>query len=306
MPKPKEPKGSSQRIDEENENFDFKNNQIFTQNCKNTDELRTGYGYYAQLAETKDIWEFRVQILELFNTMGFTDFSFVRLDATEDIDNLLLNTIPKVIPDSYYENCFFLHDVMLSYAQENDAPIFRSSLEELIWDLPFKNETTETMSGVYKLCSQYGYFDFYNIPAPSKDGKGRTMLTLAARGATPFDLKENVNKYRRDITLLHDAIDDISLVKYPEYIGIGAKKDSDVSISNRQLALLSALANEDQNIKTLSKSLCLSESTANQYLGLIRNRYGVTSNYAAIKKALLAGHIYYSMDGRKYTLQRKK
>ena len=250
--------------------------------------------YFVDLSEARDIRDLRQRILKAVNQMGFSDFSFVRMDASGDVDSLVLATIPEAISQTYFDQGLYEHDVIIPYANSQSRPIFRSQLENYLNQAPFENEMTETMREIYKLNKSHGYYDFFNMPSEAINGDGKVMFLVTQRGGNPFEFRQKVEEYIRPLELLSEAIDMVASRNFPDFIGLNKKAEKPTyKINPAPLRALQVMANNDFNIQLLADSLSISVVTANKHLETVRKNLGVRTTHAAIKKAILNGLITY-------------
>ena len=153
------------------------------------------FGYYAELACSRDVLDFKTRIGAVVDRLGFSDFAFVRL-ASRDADFSMLMSTPKTLLDSYCQEGLYENDMMFSYAKSKVSPIFRSTLDHYLGQSPVDTNTTRTMKEIYKLNKSLGYYDYYHqydynynngspAAAPAASSSlGRTPFDLAARGYT--------------------------------------------------------------------------------------------------------------------------
>ena len=97
-----------------------------------------------------------------------------------------------------------------------------------------------------------------------------------------------------DLQLLCDAIDRRVYRKFPsELLGDERLLPRAITINPRPLEVLEMLANNDMNITQVAGALGINVVTANRHLQAARRAYGVKTNYAAIRQAILNKLIVY-------------
>ncbi len=250
--------------------------------------------YFSQLSLAKDVNDFRQRILNAVNQMGFSDFSFVHMDASGDIDSLILSTIPKAISQSYFEQGLYEHDLIIPYANSRTRPIFRSELENYVNLAPFDNDMTRTSREIYEINKSHGFYEFFNMPSNSYDGSGKVMFLVTQRGGNPFEFRQRVTQSLRPLELLSEAIDMIVGQRFSDVIGLKKLPEKTIyKINPAPLRVLQTLANNDLTIQCIADKLCISAVTANKHLESVRKGLGVRTNYAAIKKGLESGLIHF-------------
>lgn len=259
-----------------------------------TDPRDAELSYFSQLSRSKDLNDFKQRILKAVNQMGFSDFSFIHMDASGDIDSLVLSTIPRAISRSYFEQGLYQHDLIIPYANSRTRPIFRSELEHYVNQAPFDNDMTETSHEIYKINKSHGFYDFFNMPSNSFDGSGKVMFLVTQRDGNPFDFRQCVMQSLRSLELLSEAIDILVGQRFSDVIGLKKPLPKTIyKINPAPLRVLQTLANNDLNIQCIAHKLCISVVTANKHLETARKSLGVRTNYAAIKRGLESGLIHF-------------
>ena len=251
------------------------------------------FGYYAELSAMKDVHDFKSKILSLVQSLGFSDFAFMRIHCG-DIDSKLLLTTPREMLATYFGENLMKYDMILPYAEQQLNPVYYSQLYSYSNESLFQNETTRAMKAIYDLSKSYGFYDFYNIPMKARNGEGNVLFSVTIRGASPTDLKRKVDDCHIALTLLCEAIDFVVTHNFADdLIGEKMSRPLDISINPRPLRVLKTLANNDFNIMQVAEHLNISAVTANKHLETARKALGVRTNYSAIKKAILNGLFEY-------------
>jgi len=253
----------------------------------------TEFGYYAQLSEVRDIYEFEKKIEKFIKALGFDEFSYFRAEGAKGDPQKLVTISPNMLKN-YYSEEFYKHDLILNYLNLNVSPIFQSTLHDYVEKAPFEIEITRLMKNIYALNKSYGYYDYYNCLAKASNGNGNVMLSVTKRGYTPVQLKKMVAGRESTLQILCEAIDFVASRKFGEVLLGGLSQDgADIAINTRPLKVLDTLANHDFNISQVAEYLCISTVTANKHLETARRAFGAKTNYYAIKQAVLNGLIDY-------------
>lgn len=254
--------------------------------------LAAEYGYYVELSSAKDIGDFKQKIDDAVKRLGFSEYAFVRLASSEDSGELISVT-PELL-DAYYKEGLYEYDLALQHASEHTRPIFRSAINEYVFQAPFNCEHTRCMREADELNKSFGYYDFYNVPAKAQNGNGHVLLSVTHRGMNPAELKRKVQECYSDLELLCDAIDFVSTRKFPgELLGDEKCEARVITINPRPLLVLDMLANSDLNITQVAGELGINVVTANRHLQAVRKAFGVRTNYAAIRQGILNKLIEY-------------
>ncbi len=253
------------------------------------------FGYYAELSEAKDINEFEEKVHASIKVLGFDEFSFFRADGANGDPQKLVTISPDMLRNYYLEE-FYRYDLILSYINVNNSPIYQSALHDYVRKAPFEIEMTRLMKAIYALNKSYGYYDYYNCFSKATNGSGNVMLSVTKRGFTPFKLKELVAGHESTLQILCEAIDYVASRKFPDtLLGSSRVDTANIAINPRPLRVLDTLANNDFNISQVAEHLSISTVTANKHLETARRALGAKTNYYAIKQAILNGLIDYKM-----------
>ncbi len=254
--------------------------------------LTTEYGYYVELSAAKDVGDFKRRIDNAIKRLGFSDFAFVRLAAAEDSGELI--TVNPALMDAYYKAGLYENDMAIQHAAQDVQHFFRSTINEYVFQIPFTCDLTRSMRQTDELNRSFGYYDYYNVPSKAKNGNGNVVLSVTRRGMMPAALKRKVKDCYSDLQLLCDAIDYISMTKFPDdLLGPDDQQPREVKINPRPLLVLDMLANRDLNITEVAGELGINVVTANRHLQAARKAFGVRTNHAAIKQGVLNKLIKY-------------
>lgn len=254
--------------------------------------LEAEYGYYVELSSARDVGDLRRKIDAAVKRLGFSDYAFVRLANLEDSGEL--NSFVPGLVNAYYGGGLYEYDLALRHAKAQTTPVFRSMIDEYVSKANFDCEHTRCMHEARKLNKSFGYYDCYNVPSKAMNGNGHVQLSIAQRGILPVDFKKNVRECYMDLELLCEAIDFVSTRKFPgQLLGPEKQEARVVSINPRPLLVLDMLANNDLNITQVADELGINVVTANRHLQAVRKAFGVKTNYAAIRQAILNKLIEY-------------
>ena len=257
------------------------------------DGLAAEYSYYIELSSAKDLDDFKQKIDIAVKRLGFSEYAFVRLNGSEDAEQLI--SVTPALVKTYFNNGLYECDLVLQHAcEENIQPFFRSVINEYVFQIPYNCDLTRCMREADKLNRSFGYFDYYNIPAKAKNGNGQVLLSVTNRGLASSALKRKVKECYADLQLLCDAIDFVSTRKFPgELLGSEMLEPRVIEINPRPLQVLDMLANNDLNITQVAEQLNINVVTANRHLQAARKAFGVKTNYAAIRQGVLNKLIEY-------------
>lgn len=250
------------------------------------------FGYYAELFQAANALDLKQRIAAIVNRLGFSDFSFVRLDDFGESELTLMMTFPAQLFRAHHGNDPYERDMVIPYAKEEMKPIYLSTFYDYILQSPIDTVMTRAIKETRRLNESFGYFDCYNIPLKSRNGEDRVLFSVSQRGLCPAEFKLKMRGYETTLLLLAEAIDLVVARKFPELL---AKRDSaeKININRGPLRVLDALANNDLKVGQIADKLCISIVTANKHLETARRALGVKTNYAAIRKAITYGLIKY-------------
>jgi len=249
------------------------------------------FGYYAELACSRDVLDFKTRIGAVVDRLGFSDFAFVRL-ASSDADFSMLMSTPSTLLDSYCKEGLYENDMMFSYAKSKVSPIYRSTLDHYLGQSPVDTNMTRTMEEIYQLNKSLGYYDYYHIPSEAMDGDGKVMFSVTLRGCSPLEFKCRIQGCESTLRLLSDAIDLVATRKFA-HIFVNAKDKPIIAITPKPLLVLETLANNDFTVAQIADHLNISPVTVSKHLETARKALGVRTNHAAIKKAFVNDLIAY-------------
>lgn len=262
----------------------------------------TTYAYFfSELDDCTSIKDFKNKIVSVINSMGFSDFAFMRIDTADEMDTQILSTIPAALTKSYCNEGLYEHDAMIAYAKSGETPIFRSELYQKIYQVPFDNNLTRTSRAIQKISVQHGFTDFYSIPGTSLSNDSRVLFSVAIKGDHPLSFRKKVQDAEESLILLFEKIDYISNLKFKRYLGLKEyareEERKEIHLTKGTLRVLQHMAVTDYRMKELADKLNLSVTTVNKHLETARRVMGVQNTYAAIIKAYQLGYI--SFEGNK-------
>ena len=148
------------------------------------DNLTAEYSFYVELSSAKDVRGFKRKIGTAVERLGFSEYAFVRLNGLVDAE-LLISVDPTLVK-TYFNHGLHEADLVLQHAcEENIQPFFRSVVNEYVFKIPCSCPKTRCMRAADKLNRNYGYFDYYNIPAKAKKVRGQVLFSVTERGRPP-------------------------------------------------------------------------------------------------------------------------
>ena len=243
---------------------------------------------YRYLDDADGIEEFKWRIKNLVQKWGFSDFSFARPQSPCEADMELI-TLPRALLDTYGAEGFFEHDLNVQYFKRNTAPVFQSTLEKFIMEMPFATETTERSRELYRMLGSYGYHDFYFVITSDRNQNGIGVLAVSCKGQNQIEFRKKVQNNRTQVHKLAEVIDCLSTAKFPDLYPKPIDGRSEVKISSRPMRLLTALARDDLTLNEAAEKMGISIHTANQHVATARRAFGAKTNTGAIYRAFKTG-----------------
>ena len=244
--------------------------------------------YFFDLSQAGDIHSFKQHIKNIITDLGFSDYSFIQL-ARPDIYQPDLSTLPKEMMSQYCNEALYTHDMTLRKALNASECFYRSTLDDYIDHAPFNSAMTEAMNTIQKLNQQYGFYDYYHVPV--KQYEVPVLLLVTMRGITPVEFRDKTRGKETSLQILCKAIHSVLHKRFPSNC---YSTRNFISINPKPLRVLSTLANNDLTIEHVARKLNISVVTANQHLKTVRASLGVKTNYAAVKRTILAGLIRFN------------
>ena len=248
--------------------------------------------YFSELSLAKDFNDFKQRIMLALKQMGFTDFSFIHINAVGDADSLVLTTIPRAISQSYFDQGLYDQAPPTPYSNKGNGTPFQTRPNNHPSQTAFDHAIAGPTGEAYKINRSQGFYGFYNLPAKSFDGNGKVMFQQIQRDGDSTAFRDKIAEFMRPLELLSEAIDMIVIQRFA--VTVGLKKpplEAVYKINPAPLRVLQHLTNNDLNLQCLADKLSISVVTANKHMETVRKNLGVRTNYAAIKKALIQGLI---------------
>ncbi len=236
----------------------------------------------AQLADSKDIDEFKERISSIIRQLDFSDFSLI---AIEGKALRSLTTMPEDFYQRYAENNFSDHDFLLEHAKTSTTAVFMSDLDNYISCSPFASERIERNKKIFQLFSEYGYNDCYCIPRELQGKPIRLMFSIVDKGTARGEFRRKIEHCKPVLSLLIDAVMYFGISKFPEGILCHAIKGN-VAITPKPLRLLRVMAREGLMLKDAATKLCISVDTANKHIAAAKQALGATTLANAVYLAM--------------------
>ncbi len=267
--------------------------QITNNSQSPTQKPERGYDFHTELKRSRDIDDFRQQIIKIINRLGFSDYSFVPLHRNWAYEKQqgLLSTYPDEFWDIYQKEDLYSHDMLVRFFNDNTHPIFTSQVYDYFCNAPFNNEVTRINRLIRQLHHSFGFFEHHATPIMAESGKMKFLLMLSQQNMEPAVFQAKANRIGGALRALSQAINKVCHSKFPYFFEPPPKKV--LYIAPKPLQVLATLANEDLTITDLASKLFISPITAHQHIAAARKALGKNTNIGAIKKAVKLGLIRY-------------
>lgn len=262
----------------------------------NTFAASRQFGYYAEFTKAQDIADLKNRIAEIVNRLGFSEFSFVRLESMEQVHASILLAFPSQLCKTYCEENFHKRDMLIPFVTGELKPLYLSTLYDYALRAPVDMVMIRAIREIRRLNEAFGYFDAYHIPLVSRNGIDRVMFSVTEKSLSPIDFKLKMESCETTLQILAKAIDAIITEKFPELLIVHDEREETIAINPGPLRVLDTLANSDLKVSQVANKLCISIVTANKHLEAVRKVLGVKTNFAAIRKAVMKGLICFDKE----------
>ena len=255
------------------------------------DRPMTQYGYSKELLSGQTVDDFRDSIDRAVKRLGLGAYICYWLTTSGHKANL--HTLDEAWMQHYISRGLHDDDLALENDGSDNRPFFRSSMNEYATNAAFPCAHTRNVLEIQELNDAFGYHDFYNLPYRSQDSDGLILLCVTRQGMAPSALKRTATAVHSDLRLLCASVGIASTIKFRKQIFSEHSGGAAVAINPRPLEVLDMLANNDLNITQVAAKLGINTVTANRHLQAARKAFGVSTNNAAIRLAILSGRIKY-------------
>lgn len=242
-----------------------------------------------ELLEAKDIADFMARIHRLTQGLGFSDFSFTRMNSSSDPDAHLQST-PRVMLDYYKEESIWRSDFMLQHAAHSLEPRFQTDIDKFVLKAPVVTDAILASTATRSFRLDQGYNEYFGLPIPAANGNGHILMALSSKDMPPAEFRARIGRVRNSIRMIADAIDYVGTKRFPSYF-LGEKESDEILIHPKPLRLLVAIASENLSLKDAARMLCISDSTANQHIAAAKKALGAVTTASAVYKAVQCGLI---------------
>ena len=240
--------------------------------------------FYCELSAAKDFGEFTQRIQALVNRLGFSDYSYIRIEQACDIDALVMS-VPTAIIENYHAEHYWKDDVILQHCLSSTSPIRLSAVGNYLAHTPVRCEVFCRNCELYRMIASFGYYDFYNIPYKAHNGNGNAIFSVTSKDEDPGTFYQKVERSEADLRLLAEAIDYVGTLRFPDLF-LGAAESRTIQITPKPLQVLATLANDDLTLVEAADKLGISVNMAQRHIAAARKALGVSTTQGAIYQAM--------------------
>ncbi len=256
--------------------------------CGFDDALNMAY-CRLELLKTSSIADFMVRIHRLIQGLGFSDFSFARMNSSSDPDAHLVST-SRIISDYYRDESVWRNDFMLQHAARSLEPLFQSDIDQFLLGAPVVTDSILSNLGARRIRLDLGYSEYYGMPIQAVNGNGNILMSITSTGMRPEEFRARIAQVKNSIRIITEAIDYVGTKRFPEFF-LGQNEDNSVLVHPKPLRLLLEIASSNLSLKDAARKLCISQSTANQHIAAAKKALGATTTASAVYKAIQCGLI---------------
>jgi DNA-binding CsgD family transcriptional regulator len=282
------------------------------------------FGFYVSLFSACTIPDLKRRIDSIVQGLGFSDYSFIRVFEQPAIPVNLIS-MSTVVPERIHIGGLYGHDIVYPFDKSNVKSIFKSTVDSSVrWEacgfgLGFESGPQPARSSISLDC-----YDYYNVMVDACGSDAcskaccsdacskaccsdacskarcsdactnacRAVLSVTQRGLTNAELNRKVTASHSTLQILCMAIDRVTVHRFqtlPVYTSLEKKlRQGEVPAP---LHVLETLANSDMTIEQIADRFSVNRSDIQNQLKSIRREFGVRTNFAAIKQAVLVGLI---------------
>ena len=240
---------------------------------------------FSQLAQARNIHDFKKTMAGIVDQLGFTDFSFGVINAPL---GKRLSTLPDIVQEFELKNNFPAIDMQIGHALMSDLPLFRSVVQPYIVNAPFSSNYFGINAEYTELLEKLGYIDSYMIPA--NFGPNRAFLLLFAKDIQKGAFQEKVDGIAALLPMIMQAIIYFASTMFAEFF-LQSMPAMDVPLTPKPLRMLETVAKDGLQLKDAARKHNVSLDTANKHVAAAKQALGATtlanSVYLAIKYGMI-------------------
>jgi hypothetical protein len=243
--------------------------------------------WYQYFAQAQDVPHLSRMIHAFLAKLGFSDYSYHRSEFRSASETCLITT-PRRLSDFYDGEGLWEVDPVVQHCAIDTAPIYRSVVNRFVEDAPFEMAAHRRLLKLRDYNASLGYPDCYHVAVRTSNGNGNGVLSVMTRNAAVPELHGRVARYAAHIQKLAKVIDYVGALKFPQNF-IGADEPQEIVVSPKPLMLLQMLAKSDLSLADAADRLCISISTANKHVAVLKQAFDASTLWGVIYKATRAG-----------------
>jgi len=240
---------------------------------------------YKELGACADIHSLETSVATTLNKVGFSEYSYIRLDAINNTDALM----PIGLLSSYYDKAFGSSGLLLRAQPNSVYNRHLSTLYHFVASIaPVHQATLNTRQ--YVLIVGDGYNGYY-LSVTSLTGPCSHYFM----STSPLQKQEDAKAFLQLVQNHQGVLDHLSIIireigcdHFPDYFGYACGINT-FKINPRPLRLLNTLAKKDVSLREAAELLFVSPDTINKHVAAAKAALGTTTIATAIWKALQEG-----------------
>lgn len=246
--------------------------------------LKLERSFYRSFSRCGSVEEFTARIADTVTQLGFSDYSFVRLDQVKNPSGST-GIVPTILLASYEDQVTECGSVMFQATANNRRNRHLSIIYHCIASLDAEHSFLNTTLEQYLLVASTGTTDYYVAPSGFPEKSYQVLIHSTEKvGKNAANLSSQQEVHPIDI--LAGAIEITGKEVFPEAF------QSDAStLAPRPLQLLATMAHKDVNLREAAKILCLSTDTVNKYMAAAKATLGTSTIAATVWTAAKKGLI---------------
>lgn len=260
------------------------------------EKLHSSHSTFSQnFFDVETVDELKREVKGILNNIGFSDCTFTWVPTTRSTSVGIFQTMPSEMYAEYIKLGYNKHDMLIQHSRRKTTPVYITEVYDVATRPRFYSPALDVNRKCYEYVADLGYLDFYNIPMKTVHGQGNVMFSITTHSLPPEKFSKLVDTHKATLHLLVQIIDMIWTTKFPN-ARILKNEDIVYSLGEQTLKIFSTLANGDMSVKQVADQCNVSLSTANYHISTVKSALGVSTIYAALRKARNMGLIEYETE----------
>ncbi len=247
------------------------------------------------LFDVSSIDELQKEVQRIVNNLDLSDSTFTWLPKRHLSSVGIFQSIPHQVYIDYLKKGYDKHDALIQHCKNRDTPVFITNVYNVAKGHSFHLDALQVNKDNYEYLANFGFLDFYSIPAPSYNGVDKVMLSVTAKDLPPDQFSNLIKKHEKMLRLLVQVIDYLWWSRWPNERTLKSVEQFN-QIPPQALRVLETLANGDLTLKQVAEELNMAVSTVNNHISTAKKVLGTKTIYKAIRKAVNLGVIDYKDD----------